>query len=440
MGWRIATIQTIAGEDGIVTDGDWVESKDQDANGEVRLIQLADVGDGHFLNRSARYMTKEAARRLQCTFLKPGDLLVARMPDPLGRACIFPGLQQPAVTAVDVLIWRGGRQSADAQWLMHVINSPQVRDELAGLAGGTTRQRVSGGNIKRLEIPVPPLAEQRRIVARIEALFARTRRARTDLERIAPLSSRYEKALRDQALRSGLDAGWPERMLGEIASEVRNGIAAKPADQPPGVPILRISAVRDGRVHLGDRRYHRGEMSADTRKYLLQNQDLLFIRFNGNPALVAACGMVRELTGESVYPDKLIRVRLNTAAAIPEFVEMASGSLMARNQLAEHIKTAAGQHGISGSDLKTLRLPMPDLATQQRVAVEVATKRDAALLADRDAALALTLLDRLEQTILAQAFRGELVQQGPTESAAQPAPQAALSTASAGRRGRRAAA
>jgi type I restriction enzyme S subunit len=335
---------------------------------------------------------------------------------------------------------RFDQAKVDPRYAYLFFASKDYWDQVNEGASGTGQPNFNGTKLAALRIPVPPLAEQRRIAARIEALFARTRRARTDLERIAPLSSRYEKAVRDEALRRGLDAGWPERMLGEIVSEVRNGIAAKPADEPPGVPILRISAVRDGRVHLGDKRYHRGESTADTRKYLLKNQDLLFIRFNGNPALVAACGMVRELTGESVYPDKLIRVRLNTAAAVPEFVEMAAGSLMARHQLADYIKTAAGQHGISGSDLKTLRLPMPDLATQQRVAAEVATKRDAALRADREAALALTLLDRLEKSILARAFRGELVQQEPAEIADQPAPQAALSPASAGRRGRRAAA
>ncbi|ANO14592.1 hypothetical protein BAB77_12585 [Mycobacteroides abscessus] len=92
--------------DGLFVDGDWVESKDQDPDGDVRLIQLADVGDGVFRDRSSRFLTSEKAKELRCTFLEPGDVLVARMPEPLGRACIFPGVGQPAVTAVDVCIIR----------------------------------------------------------------------------------------------------------------------------------------------------------------------------------------------------------------------------------------------------------------------------------------------------------------------------------------------
>jgi len=90
-GWGMATISGLVGKDGVFKDGDWVESKDQDPNGDVRLIQLADIGDGEFRDRSSRFLTYEKAIELRCTLLNKGDVLVARMPDPLGRACIFPG-------------------------------------------------------------------------------------------------------------------------------------------------------------------------------------------------------------------------------------------------------------------------------------------------------------------------------------------------------------
>jgi type I restriction enzyme S subunit len=90
-GWCFATIEEIIDYNtGVFKDGDWVESKDQDPKGEVRLIQLADIGDGEFLNRSNRYMSSMKADKLGCTYLCKGDLLIARMPEPLGRACIFP--------------------------------------------------------------------------------------------------------------------------------------------------------------------------------------------------------------------------------------------------------------------------------------------------------------------------------------------------------------
>jgi type I restriction enzyme, S subunit len=107
----------------LLVDGDWVESKDQDPSGEVRLIQLTDIGVGKFLNRSARFLTSTTARRLRCTYLRPGDLLIARMPDPIGRACIFPDMGTPCVTAVDVAILRP-KDYVDADYLMSWNTGP----------------------------------------------------------------------------------------------------------------------------------------------------------------------------------------------------------------------------------------------------------------------------------------------------------------------------
>ncbi|WP_368571237.1 restriction endonuclease subunit S [Acinetobacter haemolyticus] len=149
----------------VFVDGDWVESKDQDPNGDVRLIQLADIGDGFYIDKSSRFLNSETAKRLKCTYLKEGDILVARMPNPLGRACIFPKSDMPCVTVVDVCIIRPNQNKVDNRWLMHTINSPVMRQRINEYVTGTTRQRISRGNFSKLKISVPPLAEQRRIAS-----------------------------------------------------------------------------------------------------------------------------------------------------------------------------------------------------------------------------------------------------------------------------------
>src|SRR5713101_882095 len=77
-GWTWTTLPSLILADGLFLDGDWIESKDQDPDGEVRLIQLADVGDGVYRNRSDRYLTHRKALKLRCTFLEVGDVLIAR--------------------------------------------------------------------------------------------------------------------------------------------------------------------------------------------------------------------------------------------------------------------------------------------------------------------------------------------------------------------------
>ena len=170
--WEFVPLSYLAAEGGLFTDGDWIETKDQDPGGDVRLTQLADVGVGTFRDRSSRFMRSEVAERLKCTYLKVGDILIARMPDPIGRACRYPGGERPAVTAVDVAILRSTLASVDADYVVYALNSPSFSSLVMSHIAGTTRQRISRGNLSRLPFPLPPAAEQRRIVADVDQLLA----------------------------------------------------------------------------------------------------------------------------------------------------------------------------------------------------------------------------------------------------------------------------
>jgi type I restriction enzyme S subunit len=105
--------------------------------------------------------------------LQKGDLLIARMPEPLGRACIFPyeGVKN-FVTVVDVAIIRTGRFGINSKFLMHFINSPLIRKEIGELQTGTTRKRISRRNLSKIKFPIPPIKEQYRIVSKIESQFS----------------------------------------------------------------------------------------------------------------------------------------------------------------------------------------------------------------------------------------------------------------------------
>ena len=161
-GWALSSVSSVL-KPSLFIDGDWGESKDQSPDGDVRLIQLADIGDGYFIDKSDRHLTKDTAMRLKCTFLRKGDILVARMPEPLGRCCFFPlEGEECFVTVVDVAIMRP-HNSFNAMWLMNLINSDYARRFIEDNAGGTTRKRISRKNLGGLLLPVPPISEQCRI-------------------------------------------------------------------------------------------------------------------------------------------------------------------------------------------------------------------------------------------------------------------------------------
>lgn len=138
-----------------ICDGDWIESKDQSEYG-IRLVQTGNVGVGRYLDKEgrARYISQETFDRLRCTEVFPGDVLLSRLPDPIGRACMIPDLSTRAITAVDCTILRF--EDADvAEFFLQYATSKEYFNKIAMLAGGSTRTRISRKEIENLLLPVP---------------------------------------------------------------------------------------------------------------------------------------------------------------------------------------------------------------------------------------------------------------------------------------------
>jgi len=203
-GWAVARLPQLVAPGGRFVDGDWVESKDQDPKGAIRLTQLADVGDGVWRNRSSRFLTPEKARELRCTILERGDVLVARMPDPLGRSCLFPGNSQDCVTVVDVCVVRPAHDGVSARWLSHFINAPHFRSAIYRLQSGSTRKRISRKNLGTVELLMPPTNEQHRLADAIDSYFTRLDDAVATLERVQRNLKRYRASVLKAAVEGRL--------------------------------------------------------------------------------------------------------------------------------------------------------------------------------------------------------------------------------------------
>ncbi|MFC3076770.1 restriction endonuclease subunit S [Phenylobacterium terrae] len=417
-----------------MTDGDWVESKDQDPSGSVRLIQLADIGDGHFVDRSTRYMNPRTVDRLGCTLLKPGDLLVARMPEPLGRACLFPDVGQPAVTVVDIMIWRADpvEAGADPRWLMYAINSPEVRQRIHAQSGGSTRVRISGGKLKRLEIPVPPLAEQERISEKVGQLLAGTRRAQSELAPIPALIARYKSALmrkafsgeltadlrRDGSSVDGLPAEWELRALGDI-SEIQGGIQVgkrRTREQAlVEVPYLRVANVQRGWLALNDVRTIQ-VTPAERDRLLLRKGDIL-MNEGGDRDKLGRGWVWDEQIPQCIHQNHVFRIRMRPGIVPPEFVSHFANEHGQRYFFDEGTQTT-NLASISKRKVAALPVPVPPLDE----ALEIVRRLEAALAwldgVSADHGRATEFLAPLEAAILSKALRGGLVPQDDTDEPA----------------------
>ena len=146
-------------------DGDWIESKDQSELG-VRLIQTGNVGNGFFKDKEdkSRYISEETFDNLHCTEIYPGDILVSRLPDPIGRACIIPQGIGRTITAVDCTIIRLKDIILPDYFIAYTM-TPSYAAQINEVTTGTTRRRVSRANLGNILIPCPSIAKQQQFVA-----------------------------------------------------------------------------------------------------------------------------------------------------------------------------------------------------------------------------------------------------------------------------------
>ena len=414
-GWTWATIEDLISEGGIFTDGDWVESKDQNPLGDVRLIQLADVGVGKFRDRSDRHLTIAKAAELNCTYLEPGDVLVARMPDPLGRACMFPNHLGKCVTVVDVAIARPGTESVDPSWLMWSINSSQANSQIDELQSGTTRKRISRRNLAQVKLAVPPLVEQRRIVTAIEEHFSRLDAVDSAVYAVQQKLEAFRRSSFDQLFDK---PSWTWTTLGEIA-EVKGGVTKDSKNQgSPGcieVPYLRVANVQRGYLNLDEVTKIRVNPEKAAR-LKLQPGDILFNEGGDRDKL--GRGWVWEGQIEDcIHQNHVFRARLISEAFDPYFVSM-HGNSWGQRWFETHGKQTTNLASLNLTTLKSFPVPAPSLDEQREVVTHLQEIMDLENRLHEELYQARSHSESLRRSILSDAFSGRLVPQDPNDEPA----------------------
>jgi type I restriction enzyme S subunit len=186
-GWGKAAVAEVCAA---FKDGDWIESKDQGGE-DYRLLQISNIGDNNFVETgNFRYITAETFRKLRCNEVVPGDILISRMPKPIGRAWYV--YEQPwrMITAVDVTIARPNLNIVDPFYYLYHLNSPThiARCELR--ATGATRPRISRKNMGALPILKPPMSLQRNFGETASAINAQRNTLTRQNERLAQARDR----------------------------------------------------------------------------------------------------------------------------------------------------------------------------------------------------------------------------------------------------------
>lgn len=168
------------------SDGDWIEAKDQSESG-IRLIQTGNIGVTEFIEKpnSKKWISYETFEKLNCEEVYPGDILISRLPEPAGRACIMPKLNARMITAVDCTIVRTGA-NVSPEFLVQYLSTQNYFDEVNTCLAGGTRQRISRSSLADFDIYLPAeLQEQKEIGKFFSDLNAIIKMHQLEIERLA---------------------------------------------------------------------------------------------------------------------------------------------------------------------------------------------------------------------------------------------------------------
>lgn len=405
------------------------------------------------------------------TAFASGDVLFAKITPCMenGKMAVVPNLPRGVGFGTTEFHVLRPSEAVESSLIYHFVSSSAVRHEAQHqMTGAVGQKRVPKRYLETKQFPLPPLNEQRRIVEKIETLFARLDQGEAALRQVQALLARYRQSVLKAAVTGALTADWraenthrlehgrdllarilqtrretwqgrgqykepaapdttdlPELPEGWVWASIdqsisvfRNGLSKKPSSDPNEFPILRISATRQMHVALDDLRYYQPEADEDLAPYWVEQGDLLFTRYNGSTHLVGVCGQMRDIA-PVLHPDKLIKARPVDAHGLDtNYLELAWNTGETRRHIAANIKTTSGQQGIAGGDIKAAAFPLPPPEEQALISDLVWDALDRIKRAQEWCQTELTRSTALRQSILKDAFAGRLVPQDPNDEPA----------------------
>ena len=348
----------------------------------------------------------------------PGDVLFTRA-GPMNRvgiSCLVASTRPRLMLSDKIIRFRPKAEKLDGRFTALCLNAGVTADYLERAKSGMAASQVniSQAKLKAAPIPLPPLAEQHRIVAKVDELMALCDRLEARQADAQHAHARLVQALLDSLTQARdaeeFQAAW-ERVAGEfpkifstpssinglqaaflcmaaegklvpegegaqylpisdlLLGDTLNGCSRKPSETPVGLQILRISAGTGSDDFYVDEADHKWVevTAAEREKFRLVPNDLLACRFNGNLHYVGSFALYRGTSGvEQVFPDKLIRFRVDVGRALPDYLRFVMNALPARRQIEAFCATTVGNIGISATNLKTVKLRVPSMEEQHR--------------------------------------------------------------------------
>lgn len=306
------------------------------------------------------------------------------------------------------------------RYLLHYLNSFNY----AGYVNGTTRLKLTRASMDTIPIPLPPLAEQQRIVDRIESLFAKLDEAKEKAQAVVDSFETRKAAILHKAFTGELTAKWREehgvrmeswekKSVGELCISLKYGTAKK-SDASGNVVVLRMGNLQQGEIDWSDLAYSNDP--DDIERYKLFPGDVLFNRTN-SAALVGKTAIYR---GEypAIYAGYLIKLDYDHDKIIGDYLNYALNTLDAK-KYCNSVKTdGVNQSNINAKKIGAYSFNVPSIPEQEKIVSAIQKLLSKEQQTKEAAEAVLDQIDLMKKSILARAFRGELGTNDPSEESA----------------------
>ena len=428
----------------------------------IPVLKIQNIKANRFVRKRLSYVTPKKAAELSRHSFVAGDLMITKLGEPLGLCCEVPADLEHGVFVADLMRLRPSAKIVDSAFLLHAINSVVVQGQFKEITKGTTRQRVNLSIVRGIKLALPPLAEQQRIMGKVEELFSELDEGVANLKQARAQLVVYRQALLKHAFEGHLTADWrtkhaselesADQLLARIRAERDADCDSISEEESKALPVLpsgwtharfgefiqsmsagksfsceerrprpeEIGVAKVSAVTWGEYQEAESKTCVDATKinpaYFIQEGDFLLSRAN-TIDLVGASVIVKRVTQRIMLSDKTLR--LSIKGIPPEYLLYYLRSRQGRREImARSTGNQESMRNIGQDRIRSIIVPVCSPAEAAKIVELLETHLPAIVAEEADIDLNLQKAEALRQSILKKAFAGELVPQDPADEPA----------------------
>ncbi|MEU8668151.1 restriction endonuclease subunit S [Streptomyces anulatus] len=383
----------------------------------VRTLSLTAVTQANFSIENTK-ITSADPSRVEDLWLEPGDILVQRSntPDLVGTAAIYDGSRRWAIFP-DLMIRVRVSELILPKFVALVLNGDRARSYFKAKAKGLSGSmpKIDQSTISSIVVPVPPLAEQTRIVEVLESRLSRLNAAVGTVRNSRKRLVNLKKSILLDIVPDEVPRSWISVTV-EQAGTVELGRARHPDwhHGPEMRPYLRVANVFEDRIDTSD--VMEMDFSGIFEKYRLHPGDVL-LNEGQSPHLVGRPALYRGEPPNVAFTNSLLRFKANSNV-MPEWALMVFRRHLHARRFMKEVRITTNIAHLSSKRLKAVEFPIPPMDVQKELVLRCDELLSGVDAMDREAARTLKRAENLRRAILNRAFTGNLVPQDPTDEPA----------------------